>query len=170
MEETKTQNKIDKINDSPCYQNSSKSKKCFVGGMLNKIEESKLKEYFEQFGPIESLKYPSNNKKRKSKRHAVIKFRNKDTLKKVLDEKMNHKIGDINLRVEKLISPQKAKKKLEEEIVRKIFVKGLPRKVTEQQIMDHFSKYGKVEQVLMQYGYKKNKWKFKAICFYFNEK
>ena len=166
MEETKTQHKIDKINESSSYQNSSKSKKCFVGGMLNKIEKSKLIKYFEQFGSIKSLKYPSKNKKkRKSKGHVVIEFKNKDSLKKVLHEKINHKIGDINLRVEKLISRDQAKKKLEEEIFRKIFVKGLPRKVTEQEIIDHFKKYGKVEQVLMQYGFKKNKWKFKQFAF-----
>ena len=153
------------VNSERSSEQQQKEKfRCFVGGMNKLIEKNKLEKYFEKFGKVSSILYPYDKKCKKPKGYAIVEFSNEDDWRKCIGYK-GHILENVLLQVENLLTFEQARKRNEEEQKRKLFVKSLPKKTTDEQLLTYFSKYGEVQKVERQFGLKKGKWVFKQFAF-----
>jgi len=78
-------------------------KKIFVGGIKEGLEESHLKEYFSQFGNIESVDIIKDRETKKIRGFAFVSFDDYDPVDKLVIQK-HHKINNFNCEVKKAVS------------------------------------------------------------------
>uniref|UniRef100_G3WT59 Heterogeneous nuclear ribonucleoprotein A/B n=1 Tax=Sarcophilus harrisii TaxID=9305 RepID=G3WT59_SARHA len=67
-------------------------KKIFVGGLNPEATEDKIREYFGDFGEIESIELPMDPKTNKRRGFVFITFKEEDPVKKILEKKF-HNVG-----------------------------------------------------------------------------
>ena len=133
----------------------------FVGNLPTNMTSKKLKRYFQPFGPIETIRFRGAarpdlkttkkqaiiQKKFHEKRSsliAYIRFTELESAQKSL--KLNGStIDDKVIRVDIAFKPAKEDNKVDQS--RAIFVGNLPFDITEDDVITHFSKCGKIDNV-----------------------
>ena len=134
--------------------NSENLLKLFVGGLNYLSLRDDIKSYFETFGKVQSCSLLADKLTGKSRGFAFVTIRDpKGVLEsKILSRKheINGKIVDVKLAVEG--------KKREEmmDSSKKIFVGALEPSVTEKDLIDFFSKYGKVKDASVLFDNNRN--------------
>ncbi|XP_062869851.1 heterogeneous nuclear ribonucleoprotein D0 isoform X2 [Trichomycterus rosablanca] len=67
-------------------------KKIFVGGISPDTPEEKIREYFSNFGEVESIELPMENKTNKRRGFCFITFKEEEPVKKIIEKKY-HNVG-----------------------------------------------------------------------------
>ena len=134
--------------------NSDNLLKLFVGGLNYLSLRDDIKSYFETFGKVQSCSLLTDKNTGKSRGFAFVSIRdpqgtlkNKITIRK---HEINGKIVDVKEAVEG--------KKREEmmDYTKKIFVGGLEPSVTEKDLFEFFSKFGKVKEASVLFDNNRN--------------
>ena len=128
--------------------------KVFLGGIPISVTEKELRLQLKKFGSVESILIPRYEDNR-SKGFAFINFEEEASATKALSSKIN--LADKHLYFEPLKPKDEIQKRNEELYKRKIFVGGLSRKVTAEELENYFSKFGEVEKIIMNKFFSNNK-------------
>uniref|UniRef100_A0A0K2SVT0 RRM domain-containing protein n=1 Tax=Lepeophtheirus salmonis TaxID=72036 RepID=A0A0K2SVT0_LEPSM len=111
---------------------SDEDRKIFVGGLCWETGEVQLKEYFSQFGEIESANLKLNSVTGKSRCFAFVLFKDTESVSKVLQN--THAINS------KKVDVKRAKAK-----PGKVFFGGLhPESPSEEELKEYFSHFGNI--------------------------
>ena len=135
-------------------ENSENLLKLFVGGLNYLSLRDDIKSYFETYGKVESCSLLTDKVTGISRGFAFVSIRdpNKVLEKKILSRKheINGKIVDVKIAVEG--------KKREEmmDSTKKIFVGALEPSVTQEDLIEFFSKYGKVKEASVLFDNNRN--------------
>jgi RNA recognition motif-containing protein len=135
-------------------ENSEGLLKLFVGGLNYLSLRDDIKSYFQTFGKVQSCSLLMDKVTGKSRGFAFVSIKDPKNIleKKILSRKheINGKIVDVKPAVEG--------KKREEmmDSSKKIFVGGLEPSVTEKDLIDFFSKYGKVKDASVLFDNNRN--------------
>ena len=135
-------------------ENSENLLKLFVGGLNYLSLRDDIKSYFETYGKVESCSLLTDKVTGRSRGFAFVSIRdpNKVLEKKILSRKheINGKIVDVKIAVEG--------KKREEmmDSTKKIFVGALEPSVTQEDLIEFFSKYGKVKEASVLFDNNRN--------------
>ncbi|KAL7641778.1 UNVERIFIED_CONTAM: hypothetical protein RMT77_007652 [Armadillidium vulgare] len=126
-------------------------RKLFVGGLGWNATEKEVNDYFSKFGTVESINLKMNPSTGRSRGFAFIVFANSDCIDQILNG-TDHYING------RKIDPKKA-------IARtgKIFVGGLKEEISDNDIKNYFSQYGKIIDVKTPFDQQRNK--RKGFCF-----
>jgi len=143
-----TQQPIEAENGSTIREDD---RKLFVGGLSWDTYEKDLKEYFTKFGEVENVNLKKDPYTQKSRGFAFVLFTSQDSLDKILN-------GSGHVIKGKRIDPKRAKAR-----TGKIFVGGLNAEMSDDDIKNHFGKFGKVIEVEMPFDKQKNQ--RKGFCF-----
>ena len=134
--------------------NSENLLKLFVGGLNYLSLRDDIKSYFETFGKVQSCSLLTDKNTGKSRGFAFVTIRDPQGIleKKILSRKheINGKIVDVKIAVEG--------KKREEmmDSSKKIFVGALEPSVTGNDLIEFFSKYGKVKEASVLFDNNRN--------------
>ncbi|CAH8589790.1 unnamed protein product [Schistosoma bovis] len=134
--------------DSVTDENDDDSRKLFVGGLSWETNENDLKEYFSRWGKVTQCIIKLDRFTGNSRGFGFVTLENEDCVSKVLS------VPEHWLKNKK-IDPKKAKPSREP--LKKIFVGGIDPEVTEDQIREYFSSFGKVESLDLPYDTQKGK-------------
>jgi len=127
------------------------SRKLFVGGLSWDTYENDLKEYFSKYGTVENVNLKKDPYTQKSRGFAFVLFKDMEPLDKVLDGSTHEIKG-------KKVDPKRAKSR-----PGKIFVGGLNSEMSDDDIKNHFSQFGKITETEMPFDKQKNQ--RKGFCF-----
>ncbi|CAH8588174.1 unnamed protein product [Schistosoma guineensis] len=130
------------------YYLFSVDRKLFVGGLSWETNENDLKEYFSRWGKVTQCIIKLDRFTGNSRGFGFVTLENEDCVSKVLS------VPEHWLKNKK-IDPKKAKPSREP--LKKIFVGGIDPEVTEDQIREYFSSFGKVESLDLPYDTQKGK-------------
>jgi len=128
-------------------------RKLFVGGLPQEVSQDDLKEYFGQFGEIESVKLKMDPMTGRSRGFAFLLYVEVDSIDKAADG-TEHKLKGKSITVKKAdIKPGK------------VYVGKLPESgVGEEEIKEHFSQFGSIAEVIRPIDKSKNN-EPKNFCF-----
>lgn len=138
--------------------------KCFIGGLTPFTTKTKLKKYFQKFGNLKNVYIPYDPKAKKLRGYGFVEFKEEKSYLEALSC-TTHKVLNIEISVERLMSFEEASERKKHVQKRKLFVKGLPSGVQEADLDKYFSKYGEVEEVLLQHYFKNGKKYFREFGF-----
>lgn len=119
----------------------------FVGGLYPETTSVTVKEYFEKFGEVQEVKI-IGEKQRRSRGFGFVLYKNFATLNKVMALKhvIEGRDVDCNFAVfSNEMNTDEASKKNE----KKIFLNELPSEVVKQDLIDAFTQYGEIENVMI---------------------
>ena len=136
----------------------------FVGGLTKEMDLKDLKTHFGQFGPVNKIKIGKNKRTNRKLGFAFVTFFKFESYQKALKHN-RHKVKKTSLKVDEVVSAQKAIKKREDQQKRKIFIKGLPKQIRRKELLAYIEKFGEVEDLVLQHSYKNKKWIFKQFGF-----
>lgn len=128
-------------------------RKLFVGGLSRQTTDKELKEYFSQYGEVESVTLKVDLYTGQSRGFAFIVFANSKTIDKLLNA------GDHYINKRK-VDPKRIAKKTQQG---KVFVGGLTPEISEQDIRIFFEKYGTIVEIQAPFDKVKNQ--RKGFCF-----
>ena len=133
MEKTNTNNQLKKI---------------FIGCLPGIANEQNLIEYFSKFGEVINVdvKYNKHTKKICSGFAAITVYENTE---KLILAKKDHIFFNRYIDCKKYIKGKKLEKKKKEFEKRRIFVRNIPRKFTDGQLKEFFTKFGAVERAFV---------------------
>lgn len=116
----------------------------FVGGLNATFTEEVLQAYFGQYGTLESIELKRRKKKKINRGFCILKFSNKSSVEKIL-EKKDHKIEGRLVTCRPYLSGERLHKSQIQKKNKKIYISELPKETTNSDIVDVFSKFGRVE-------------------------
>lgn len=136
-------------NGSQSKGSNEDARKIFVGGLSWESTSDDLRSHFSKYGPIVEATIKTDTTTGRSRGFGFVLFADESSV----DLSINDKDHVLN---GKKIDPKRAVPGGVLEGVKKIFVGGLDPSLTEEDIIQHFSQYGKVEQVQLPYDRTKN--------------
>lgn len=122
----------------------------FVCGLPLEIVEKHLINHFGKYGSVESCKIVMTHERSHSKRFAIVEYKYPISIS-ILS--VHHLLLGHSLEIREFMPPEKARAKLDSEKSRKIFIGGLPPLVTEEEIVEYFGKYGRIEHCNIVYNH-----------------
>jgi len=133
---------------------SVNKRKVFVGGLSPDTKMEHLREYFSNFGNVESVtvKY---DKSGRSKGFGFVLFEDPDTPNKVYSQ-------DVHIIQGKRVDTKSAHRR-DQALARKVFVGGLDPEITDGELEEYFSQFGKIAQI--EAPIDKIKQKRRPFCF-----
>ena len=131
-------------------------RKLFVGGLSWETTVKDMREYFSKFGEVIDCTLKTDPETGRSRGFGFITFSTAEAADKVIQQS-THMLHGRN------IDPKKALARGAREPVKKVFVGGLDPDVPETDIRDHFSKFGKVEEIDLPFDKMKNQ--RRQFCF-----
>jgi len=135
--------------------------KLFVGGLAWESSEESIKQYFEQFGPVEHVNLKKNKEDMtKHRGFAFVKFKYGADAEDVLRQKDAHVIDGAKVDA-KSACPQGVKP---EQRTKKIFVGGLQAETTEEKLRDYFGEFGEIQNNI-EFAVDHNTKKRRGFCF-----
>lgn len=137
-----------KINAS---KNDNDARKIFVGGLSWESTAEDLKEYFQRFGEVLDATLKTDINTGRSRGFGFVLFKDVSSVDKVVADR-SHVLHGKNIDPKRAVAGGVPGR----EPVKKIFVGGLDPGLTEEEIIEHFSQYGKVEQVELPFDKAKN--------------
>ncbi|ESO02590.1 hypothetical protein HELRODRAFT_94668 [Helobdella robusta] len=142
-----------KINAS---KNDNDERKIFVGGLSWESSVDDLKTYFQRFGDVLDANIKIDLNTGLSRGFGFVLFKDASSVQKVCADK-NHILGGKNIDPKPAVAggvgPSSYGK---DPPCKKIFVGGLDTNLSQEEIAEHFSQYGKVELVELPYDKVKN--------------
>lgn len=120
--------------------------KIFVGGLTQQVTSAMLEDHFRKYGQVASAHVKMNPTTNQSRGFGFVIFAHAMTVRAVLDAKEDHQIDNKWVEVkqsDQLKAPLPPATK-------KIFLGGLPTETTEEDVMNHFSRYGIVERIVIK--------------------
>jgi RNA recognition motif-containing protein len=120
----------------------------FLGGLSWNTSEQDVKEYFGQFGCVESVSIKYDAMTQMPRGFGFVTFTDACAVEAVLDYKQPHKIKD------KVIDPKRAKGR---PIVKKVFVGGVESTLPEQEIREYFGHFGPIEGIELPFDRMRSK-------------
>lgn len=133
---------------------SVNTRKVFVGGLGPDTTMEHLCDYFSNFGNVESATVKFD-KSGRSKGFGFVLFKDRDSTDKVYSQ-------DLHIIQGKRVDTKSAHRR-DQALARKVFVGGLDPEVTDAELRDYFSKFGKIAQV--EAPMDKVKQKRRPFCF-----
>ncbi|CAF1618329.1 unnamed protein product [Adineta ricciae] len=133
---------------------SVNTRKVFVGGLSPDTKMEHLCEYFTKFGNVESATVKFD-KSGRSKGFGFVLFEDRDSTDKVYSQ-------DSHIIQGKRVDTKSAHRR-DQALARKVFVGGLDVEVTDTELRDYFSKFGKIAQI--EAPVDKIKQKRRPFCF-----
>lgn len=136
------------LNDEQC--------KIFVGGLSWDTTDEKLKDFFSQFGHVINACVMKNPETGRSRGFGFVSFQEPESVQNVLSagpQILDGRTIDPKSCNSKNAHKDKQEAKLKE--FPKVFLGGLPPDVNETSLRSHFSKYGRVIEVVIMYNQEK---------------
>lgn len=133
---------------------SVNTRKVFVGGLTPDTKMEHLCEYFSNFGIVESATVKFD-KSGRSKGFGFVLFKDRDSTDKVYSQ-------DLHIIQGKRVDTKSAHRR-DQALARKVFVGGLDPEVSDVELREYFSKFGKIAQV--EAPMDKVKQKRRPFCF-----
>jgi len=124
-------------------------RKIFVGGISWEVSQDELKEYFSNYGSVVECTLKTDPNTGRSRGFGFVMFNDSSSVDKVLAEKPHVLKG-------KAIDPKRARAMGGKEPIKKIFVGGLDINMTEDDVKQFFTRYGKVESIELPFDRTKN--------------
>ena len=121
-------------------EGSEASCKLFVGGLNRGTTDDALREYFGQFGEIESCLIKCDPLTNRSRGFGFVTFQDRSSVEKVLSSDVNHMLDERKIDPKVAVPYPKNR-------TRKIFVGGLPADLLGPDLTEHFGQYGSVDEV-----------------------
>lgn len=142
-----------KINAS---KNDSDARKIFVGGLSWESTVEDIKTYFQRYGEVIDVNLKTDLNTGRSRGFGFVLFKDVSSVDKVIADK-SHILNGKNIDPKRALAGGAGENGApQREPVKKIFVGGLDPALTEQEISEHFSQYGKVELVELPFDKTKN--------------
>lgn len=117
----------------------------FVGGLKATFTEEILQKHFSTFGEVESVTLKKNKKNKNINRgFCIVKFKCPNAVERMLGVK-DHYIKKRLVTCRPYLKGEELKQSKSQKNNRKIYISGLPKETTNQDILEAFSKFGKVE-------------------------
>lgn len=129
--------------------------KVFVGGLDPNVPEVEIRAYFEKYGKVVNLELPFDKQKNQRRAFCFVTFESEEIVDKVC-EQSKQEIGGKSVDVKKAWGPDRLP-------TLKVFVGGLDPSVSENDIREYFSKYGKVVELELPFDKEKNQ--RRSFCF-----
>jgi len=150
------------INNSVYYQNQQRNqpdfdedRKLFLGGLSWDTTEEDLQDYFGQFGNVSSVSIKYNAATGNPRGFGFITFDNDESINAVLNS------GPHSVK-NKIIDPRKAKSKVNANL-KKIFVGGVDSGLSEDELREYFSRFGRVDGIELPFDKVRNR--RREFCF-----
>lgn len=142
--------------DSIVPSDDEEKKKLFVGGLSWETAVKEMREYFSKFGEVVDCTLKTDVMTGRSRGFGFVTYATADSVEKVLGVEKHMLQG-------RKIDPKRAMPRGTQEPTRKIFVGGLDVDISEKAIRDHFSKFGKVEEIDLPFDKVRNQ--RRQFCF-----
>ena len=143
-----------------------KNRTIFIGGLIDSISTKDIDSYFGQFGKIKNIVFKKNKVLDERRTFAYLVFEDKDSADKALGV-YRHVIKGKRIDCQPAHGGKDKTKDVEVMIETKIHLKGLPVKVTSDDLQAHFTKYGEIRQAYVVFDSKAKKSKcFGFVQFY----
>lgn len=133
------------------------ARKIFVGGLSWETTAEEMTEYFSKYGEVLDSTLKTDPASGRSRGFGFVLFAEIETVAKVCDQTDGHVLNG------RTISPQRVRSKNGGEPTKKVFVGGVDPETPEAEIMDHFSKFGEVEDIHLPFD--KMKGQRRGFCF-----
>lgn len=138
-----------KRNSRPRHKKKSRNKsRIFVGGIPPDTNYDELVAYFRQFGAVLKVELPKNRRNGSYKGFSFVTFQDPSALERAIQQP-HHYIRDNKMVVTRAVAASRASQMTKQTQNQKIFVKGLPSKVTQQELQCFFSTFGEVVSVII---------------------
>ena len=131
------------------------NRKLFLGGLSWDTTEEDLTDYFGQYGHVSNVSIKYNAATGNPRGFGFITFANDESIDAVLNS------GPHTVK-NKQIDPRKAKSKLNANL-KKIFVGGVDSSMTEDELRDYFSRFGRVDGIELPFDKIRNR--RREFCF-----
>lgn len=118
----------------------------FVKGLPPLITEGEIKDYFCLFSPVKNVDIKYDLATGTPRGHAFVTFEDPLAAKVIQESSEAHIIGGAQVTINLAFGAGG----IDSPEARKIFVGGIPRQVTEEEVNLHFSHFGLVEEVLLK--------------------
>lgn len=129
--------------------NNLSSTKLFVGGIPFNSTEHELEHYFSKFGAVSSIELARHPKSKKLKGFALVNFKSQSSAEAAL-KISEHIFMRKKMGVRKAKNPDQAKKQQQQQQQLKLYISGLNMDATEQELETIFTRFGKVDRVMLQ--------------------
>jgi len=124
---------------------SSKQGELFIAGFGAEVSEENLFNYFSKFGCVGQVKIKRKlNDATKTSGFGFISISPLTTLTDIVSEE--HYLSGQKIQCQKALSHAEASKRKRDEKCRKVFVGGLPRKLSNEQLCHYFKQFGVIEK------------------------
>ena len=116
----------------------------FVGGIIGKVTEREIREYFEIYGPIHSVTLiPKKNNRKLNSGYCFISFKDSQTKWMVLSHS-EHFLCGRRINCKSLLKGSELKEEKLKNTSKKLCIKYLPADTTEEEFDQFFSSYGEI--------------------------
>ena len=143
------------------FQDDDSEGKLFVGGLAWESTEETIKQYFDQFGLVESVNLKrSKEDPSKHRGFCFVKFASQESADSVLKQGSPHMLDGSKIDP-KSACPAGVRP---EQRTKKIFVGGLQEQTTEERLMEYFSQFGQVQNKI-EFAVDRTTGKKRGFCF-----
>ncbi|XP_065836702.1 RNA-binding protein Musashi homolog 2-like [Oscarella lobularis] len=133
--------------------------KIFVGGLSWDTDDDGLRKYFSKFGEVLIAEVKTDPSTKRSRGFGFVTFRDSTVVSKVLADESSHVLDNKRIDPKAAVgrgtsSASKPKAMQPGPFVgrvKKIFIGGLASSTTKRDIMDYFSTYGKVAEIILMF-------------------
>lgn len=115
----------------------------FVGGCHPRIQKQELSDYFSQFGEVIESRLVKDKRTKKFRGFAFVTFADMSVVDEIMGIK-THKILDKKIELKRAYTKEETRDKLLEEKLRKLYIVGIPKILTEKKIQEYFEQFGEV--------------------------
>jgi len=123
-----------------------KLRKLFVGGLPQEMTEKELREFFGSFGTVADAVIIKDKHSKKSRGFGFVSFKDKPSMKKVLKEPVEYKGKVLEIKVAEPKKPSKLQEVSDISSITKVFVGGVPKDATIDDLREAFLKYGELQE------------------------
>ncbi|XP_065832062.1 RNA-binding protein Musashi homolog 2-like isoform X3 [Oscarella lobularis] len=131
--------------------------KIFVGGLSRDTDDDRLRKYFSKFGEVLIAKVKTDPSTKRSRGFGFVTFRDSTVVSKVLADESWHVLDNKRIDPKAAVgrgTSSASKPKATQSgpfvgRVKKIFIGGVASWTTKTDIMDYFSTYGKVAEIIL---------------------
>lgn len=125
-----------------------KSTKIFVGGVPPDTNKEELGKYFSRFGVISKIDLPVNKRKNQIKGFAFVTFCTPGSADRAVNC-VSHVLRKKSMVVNPALTSSEASKKTKSRQSQKLFIRGIPRLASQNQVRSFFEQFGEVELVIV---------------------